>query len=96
MSGSRRSSRPPLPQRWRRAAGGLTGQPCLGCRRPFSSAPWFSAGVHLGGVTGYQLPQWLLALSYAMIGWSIGLNFTRPILLHAARALPQILLRSLR
>ncbi len=48
--------------------------------------------LHLGGVTGYQLPQWLLALSYAMIGWSIGLNFTRPILLHAARALPQILL----
>ena len=37
-----------------------------------------------------QLPQWLLALSYAMVGWSIGLNFTRAILRHAARALPQI------
>ena len=38
-----------------------------------------------------QLPQWLLAVSYALIGWSIGLNFTRPILRHAARALPQII-----
>ena len=47
-------------------------------------------------VVGCQLPPWLLALSYAMIGWSIGLNFTRPILRHAARALPQILLRSSR
>jgi membrane AbrB-like protein len=38
-----------------------------------------------------QLPQWLLAVSYAMVGWSIGLNFTRPILRHATRALPQII-----
>jgi membrane AbrB-like protein len=37
-----------------------------------------------------QLPPWLLALSYAMVGWSIGLNFTRAILRHATRALPQI------
>ena len=29
-------------------------------------------------------------VSYAMVGWSIGLNFTRPILRHATRALPQI------
>jgi membrane AbrB-like protein len=38
-----------------------------------------------------QLPQWLLAVSYAAVGWSIGLNFTRPILRHATRALPQII-----
>lgn len=37
-----------------------------------------------------QLPQWLLAISYALVGWSIGLNFTAPILRHAARTLPQI------
>lgn len=37
-----------------------------------------------------DLPPWLLAMSYALIGWSIGLRFTRPILMHAARALPQI------
>lgn len=38
------------------------------------------------------LPPWLLATSYALIGWSVGLRFTRPILRHAFRALPQILL----
>lgn len=37
-----------------------------------------------------QLPPWLLALGYTMIGWTIGLNFTRAILQHATRALPQI------
>ncbi|MER8971760.1 MULTISPECIES: AbrB family transcriptional regulator [unclassified Mesorhizobium] len=50
----------------------------------------FGTVIHLGlGVT-MQLPPWLLALSYTMVGWSIGLNFTRAILRHAARALPQI------
>lgn len=46
--------------------------------------------LHLGGHVTLQLPPWLLAMSYAVIGWWIGLNFTRSILLHAARALPQI------
>ena len=49
-----------------------------------------AASVHLGFGVSLQLPQWLLALSYTVIGWSIGLNFTRAILSHAARALPQI------
>jgi membrane AbrB-like protein len=39
-----------------------------------------------------ELPPWLLATSYAAIGWSIGLRFTRPILLYAARSFPRILL----
>ncbi len=38
-----------------------------------------------------ELPPWLLAASYAVIGWSIGLRFTRPILIHAFWALPKIL-----
>jgi uncharacterized protein len=38
------------------------------------------------------LPQWLLAFSYAFLGWSVGLGFTRDILIHASRVLPQILL----
>ncbi|KQZ87050.1 ammonia monooxygenase [Mesorhizobium sp. Root157] len=46
--------------------------------------------LHLGFGVDFQLPQWLLAASYALIGWAIGLNFTRPILRHATRALPQI------
>jgi membrane AbrB-like protein len=47
--------------------------------------------LRLGAGVSLQLPEWLLAASYALIGWSIGLNFTRTILVHAARALPQII-----
>ncbi len=49
-----------------------------------------AAALHLGLDVDFQLPNWMLAVSYALIGWSIGLNFTRAILLHATRALPQI------
>lgn len=43
------------------------------------------------GVLRIELPPALLAGCYALVGWSIGLRFTRPILLHAARALPRVL-----
>jgi membrane AbrB-like protein len=43
------------------------------------------------GLIEIELPPWLLAISYAFIGWNIGLRFTRPILAHAARALPQVI-----
>ncbi len=39
-----------------------------------------------------ELPRWLLAFAYAVIGWRVGLRFTARLLLQAARALPQILL----
>jgi membrane AbrB-like protein len=42
------------------------------------------------GLMRIELPPWLLAASYALVGWGIGLRFTRPILRHAARALPRI------
>ncbi|TCU13654.1 AbrB family transcriptional regulator [Rhizobium sullae] len=42
------------------------------------------------GLLTIELPMWLLAISYALIGWSIGLRFTRSILKHAARALPRV------
>ena len=45
--------------------------------------------VHLGAPI--FLPPWLLALSYACIGWTIGLRFTPAILRHAARAFPRVL-----
>jgi membrane AbrB-like protein len=38
-----------------------------------------------------ELPPALLAVSYALVGWTIGLRFTREILVHAARALPAVL-----
>src|SRR5262249_30893184 len=44
------------------------------------------------GIAHITLPPWLLALSYALLGWSVGLGFTRAILVHARRALPQVLL----
>ncbi|HTV67771.1 MAG TPA: AbrB family transcriptional regulator [Rhizobiaceae bacterium] len=47
--------------------------------------------LHLGAGVPFQLPQWLLALSYVTVGWSIGLNFTRPVLVHAVRSLPFVL-----
>jgi uncharacterized protein len=48
--------------------------------------------LHLSGLATPQLPPWLLAASYAIIGWSIGLNFTAVIFRHALKALPQIVL----
>jgi membrane AbrB-like protein len=47
------------------------------------------------GLARLALPPWLLALSYALLGWSVGLGFTRAILTHARRALPQVLLATL-
>jgi membrane AbrB-like protein len=37
------------------------------------------------------LPPWLMAGAYALLGWSIGLRFTRDIVLYALRMLPRIL-----
>lgn len=42
--------------------------------------------LHFGAGLSFQLPPWLLLIGYACIGLSIGLNFTRPIVRHAARA----------
>jgi membrane AbrB-like protein len=52
------------------------------------------AGIILHG-TGWltiELPPWLLAISYAFLGWSIGMGFSREILAHALRVLPQTIL----
>lgn len=43
------------------------------------------------GLLVIELPSVLLTLAYAVIGWSIGLRFTRPILAHAWQALPMVL-----
>ena len=72
------------------AVGGLLGR-LVRLPSPFFLGTFIlGAVIHLGLGVPMQLPPWLLAISYAMVGWSIGLNFTRPILRHAARALPQI------
>ena len=48
------------------------------------------ATLHAFGVANFALPVWLLAPCYALIGWRVGLSFTRDVLAHAARALPRI------
>lgn len=50
-------------------------------------------GILLQNFAGLQieLPPVLLAMSFALVGWSIGLRFTRDILLHAWRALPAVI-----
>jgi membrane AbrB-like protein len=45
---------------------------------------------HFGSLA-IELPPWLLVLSYAVVGWSIGLRFTRPLLAHVAKAFPRVL-----
>ncbi|MBW9055365.1 AbrB family transcriptional regulator [Rhizobium mesosinicum] len=53
--------------------------------------PLFAGAILQGfGILKIELPTWILALSYALIGWSIGLRFTRSIIKHAARALPRV------
>jgi membrane AbrB-like protein len=49
------------------------------------------SGLHATGLAEIELPAWLLALTYACIGWNIGLGFTPQILAHAWRILPRIL-----
>ncbi len=43
------------------------------------------------GLLAIELPPWLLAASYAVVGWKIGLGFTRDVLSRAARAVLPII-----
>jgi len=47
--------------------------------------------AHAMGWIDIDLPRWLLAISYALLGWHIGLGFRRQELIHAGRALPLVL-----
>jgi membrane AbrB-like protein len=47
--------------------------------------------LNLLGYVTIELPPIVLIASYALIGWNIGLRFTREVLAAAARALPQAL-----
>ncbi|MEO6217147.1 MAG: AbrB family transcriptional regulator [Sphingomonas sp.] len=69
----------------------------LGIRLKLPAAPMIGAlilgtGLNIAGLIRFELPGWLLAASYAVVGWRIGLHFTRDIVRAAARALPRILL----
>ncbi len=47
--------------------------------------------IKITGIIPIVLPQWLLGLSYAVLGWGIGFRFTPRVLRHAARLFPYIL-----
>jgi len=74
---------------------GLGGALGAGLRIPAGAllVPMIAGALLEGsGLLRITLPPWLLAASYAFLGWSIGLGFTREILAHAWRVLPQVLL----
>jgi uncharacterized protein len=48
------------------------------------------SALHAGGWVNIELPRWLLAGAYALIGWHIGLGFTRDALRHAEQTLPMV------
>jgi uncharacterized protein len=47
------------------------------------------------GLITIELPRWFLAIAYALIGWRIGLRFSRPLLAHAAKVFPHVFLCTL-
>ena len=47
--------------------------------------------LHAVGWLNIELPRWLLAAAYAVLGWYIGLGFRRDALLQVGRALPSVL-----
>src|SRR5262252_8168126 len=47
------------------------------------------------GLMAIELPTWLLAACYALVGWNIGLRFTRGLLIHVLRALPLMVICTL-
>jgi membrane AbrB-like protein len=48
------------------------------------------SALHAAGWLNIDLPRWLLAAAYALLGWRIGLSFRRDALIHAGRALPVV------
>jgi membrane AbrB-like protein len=53
------------------------------------------SALHAAGWVDINLPRWVLAAAYALLGWRIGLSFRRDALIHAGRALPVVLTASL-
>jgi membrane AbrB-like protein len=48
--------------------------------------------LHLSGLVELEIPPWLLASAYIVLGWTIGMRFTPKSLSHALKTLPQTLL----
>lgn len=46
------------------------------------------AVLRASGLFAFDLPPWLLAIAYGIVGWHIGLGFTREVMRRAARVAP--------
>jgi membrane AbrB-like protein len=73
------------------AIGGL-----IGPRLPLASAPLLGTmllAAALQDLAGWkiELPQPFLAVCYVIVGWTVGLRFTREVFTYATRALPRVL-----
>jgi membrane AbrB-like protein len=53
------------------------------------------SALHAGGWLTIDLPRWLLAAAYALLGWHIGLGFRRDALLYVRQALPAMIAAAL-
>lgn len=53
------------------------------------------AAAQLSGTLQISAPFWLRIPAYLIIGWSIGLRFTAPVLRYALRSIPAVMLSSL-
>jgi membrane AbrB-like protein len=73
------------------AAGRVLAIPAGGLLVPFA----VGSVLNVAGLLKPELPPWFLAASYALIGWKVGLRFTRDILAYAARVLPRVLASTL-
>jgi membrane AbrB-like protein len=49
-----------------------------------------AALAHNSGIMRLELPGWELAVTFAFIGWCIGLRFNRAVFLYALRLMPKI------
>lgn len=73
------------------AAGALLGR-LARLPSPYFLGPLFLAvPLELGGLLTIELPEWLLAVSYTAVGWTIGLKFTVETLRTVRQAIFQIL-----
>jgi uncharacterized protein len=48
------------------------------------------SALHAAGWLVIELPRWLLASAYALLGWYVGLGFKRETLQHARKAIPVV------
>jgi membrane AbrB-like protein len=50
------------------------------------------SALHVSGLLAIDVTWWLLDAAYLTVGWTIGLSYTRELLLFVARVLPTLLL----